>query len=196
MASMLRVRAVGTGWTGGPGLTTFYFDPGVAAIDAAMATGVTGRVRAYFDALKSYTLPAIGWQVDPVVGILDPATGNLTGEVAAGSAPSIVVGTGTGAVGPAFVAVVGKLRTNSFFGGKRIQGRTFYSPLGSAYTDSTAPEGGLQAAQAAGLAAVLAAAGGPDLVVWHRPTGGSGGFMAGVVTVSSSSTYGVLKSRR
>lgn len=196
MASMLRVQAEGTGWTGGPGLTTFYFDPGVAAIDATMATGVTGRVRAYFDALKAYTLPAIGWQVDPVVQILDPATGNLTGEVTAGSAPSIVVGTGTGAVGPAFVAVVGKMRTNSFFGGKRIQGRTFYSPLGSAYTDSTQPEGALQAAQVTGLNAVLTAAGGPAQVVWHRPKNGSGGFMAVVITVSSSNTFGVLKSRR
>lgn len=196
MASMLRVQAEGTGWTGGPGLTTFYFDPGVAAIDAAMATGVTGRVRSYFDALKAYTLPAIGWQVDPVVQILDPASGNLVGEVTAGSAPSIVVGTGTGAVGPAFVAVVGKMRTNSFFGGKRIQGRTFYSPLGSAYTDSTQPEGALQAAQVTGLNAVLTAAGGPAHVVWHRPQGGTGGFMANVITVSSSNTFGVLKSRR
>lgn len=193
---MLRVKSVGTGWTGGPGLTQFYFDSGVATIDAAMATGVTGRVRAYFDALKAYTRPEIGWQVDPVVDIVDPATGDLTGQVVAGSAPSIVVGTATGSVGPAFVAVVGKLRTNSYFNGRQIQGRTFYSPLAALFTDSTQPEGGLTAAQTAGLTAVLTAAGGPALVVWHRPTGGGSGFMAAVLTVSSSGNYGVLKSRR
>lgn len=199
---MLRVRAVGTGWTGGPGLTTFYFDSGVAAIDAAMATGVTGRVRAYFDALKAYTVPAVGWQVDPVVDIVDATNGALDGQVVAGAAPSIVVGTSVGALGPAFVTAVGKMRTNVFAGGRRIQGRTYYSPLAAAFTDSTAPEGGLQAAQAAGLNAVLLAAGGPTLQVWHRPkrtpTGTlvAPGFTAPVLTVSSSAVYGILKSRR
>ena len=193
---MLRIKSVGTGWTGGPGLTTFYMDSGIATIDAAMANGVTGRVRAYFDALKVYTTSAITWQVDPVVDIVDDEDGSLAGQVVASSAPSAVVGTGAGVIGPAFVCAVGKMRTNVFSGGRRIQGRTFYGPLAQAYTDSATPEGGLTAAQATGLTAVLTAAGGPTLVVWHRPKGAAPGFMAPVLTVSSSSVFGILKSRR
>ncbi len=193
---LLRVRAVGTGWTGGPGLSTFYFDSGVAAVDAALATGVTGRVRAYFDAVKAYYSTGVAWTVDPVVDALDPTDGSLSGQVVAGSAPATVVGTAAVSSGPAFVAAVGKLRTNTFWAGRRIQGRTFLSPLANTFTDSTSVEGGLQAAQTTGLNAILTAGGGPGLVVWHRPKNGAGGFMAGVVSVSSSSTFGVLKSRR
>lgn len=193
---LLRVRAVGTGWTGGPGLSTFYFDSGVATVDAALATGVTGRVRAYFDAVKAYYSTGVAWTVDPVVDAMNEDTGALSGQVVAGAAPATVVGTAAVSSGPAFVAAVGKLRTNTFWAGRRIQGRTFLSPLANTFTDSTGVEGGLMAAQTAGLNAILTTGGGPALVVWHRPKNGTGGFMAGVVTVSSSATFGVLKSRR
>lgn len=195
MANMLRVRTVLNGWSGGPGLSTFYFDPGVVTVDAAMITGVTGRVRTYFDAWKAYMPTSNTASVDAVADILDPLTGNLTGQVSAGSAPSVVVGTG-GVQGPAFVACVGRLTTNTFISGKRLRGRTYAGPLAAAFTDSTAPEGGLQAAVASGLVSLNTSAGGPALVVWHRPVGGSGGAMAGVVNTSASPVYGILKSRR
>lgn len=193
---LLRVRSVGTGWTGGPGLATFYFDSGVQTVDAALATGVTGRVRAYFDAVRAYYPTGVAWTTDPVVDALDADTGTLSGQVVAGSAPATVVGTATVSSGPAFVAAVGKLRTNTFWAGRRIQGRTFLSPLASTYTDSTGVEGGLQAAQTTGLNAILTTGGGPLMVVWHRPKNNTGGFMAPVVSVSSSAVFGVLKSRR
>lgn len=193
---MIRVRAVGNGWTGGPGLTTFYFREGVIPVDAAMATNLTGRVRAYFDAMKAYTANEVSWQVDPVIANMDPANGEVTQEVAATSAPSPVVGTSTFDLGPAFVACVGRLRTNSFSNGRRVQGRTFYSPLAAAFTDSTTPETGLQAAQVTGLNAILTTGGGAPLVVWRRPKPAQPGAIFDVVTVSSAPEFGVLRSRR
>lgn len=187
---------MGTGWSGGPGLTTFYFSEGILPVDAAMANNLTGRVRAYFDALKPYTANEVSWQVDPVISNMDPADGETSQEVAATSAPSPVVGTSTFDLGPAFVAVVGRLRTNSFVNGRRVAGRTFYCPLAAAFTDSTVPETGLQAAQVAGLNAVLATGGGAPLAVWRRPRPGLPGNVFQVVTVSSASEFGVLRSRR
>lgn len=195
MPNMLRIRTVLNGWSGGPGLSTFYFDPGVVTIDAAMITGVTGRVRQYFDAWRAYMPTVNTAQVDSVADIVDAATGALVGQVSAGSAPAVVVGSG-GVAGPAFVAVVGRLTTNSFVGGKRLRGRTYAGPLSATFTDSVAPEGGLLAAVQSGLVLMNTPAGGPGLVVWHRPTGGAGGAIAGVVNTSASPVYGVLKSRR
>ncbi len=193
---MIRVRAVGTGWTGGPGLTTFYFSEGVLPIDNAMAVNLTGRVRAYFDAVRPYTASGISWQVDPVIAAINAATGLLTQEVSANPAPAPVTGSGGAVVGPAFVALVGRLRTNAFQDGRRIQGRTFYSPLSSQFTDSTTPESGAQAAQVAGLTALLTTGGGAPLVVWQRPKPGRPGAVFSVDTVSSAPEFGVLRSRR
>lgn len=194
--NLLRIRAELNGWSGGPGLSTFYFDPGVVTIDAAMVTGVTGRVRTYFDSWKAFMPNANTAQVNPVADILDFATGALTGQVSAGSAPSVVVGTGGALPGPAFVCAVGRLVTNSFINGKRLRGRTYAGPLSAAFTDSLAPEGGLTAAVQNGLVAANTSGGGPALVVWHRPTGGAGGAIAGVVNTSVATTFGILKSRR
>lgn len=193
---MIRVRAVGSGWTGGPGLSTFYFNEGVAPIDGALATNVTGRVRAYFDALRPYGPLPVTWQVDPVVAAVDAADGYLTQEVIATATPAPVIGSGGAVPGPAFVALVGRLRTNSFQDGRRIQGRTFYSPLASSFTDSTLPETAAQTAQVTGLTALLTTGGGPQLVVWRRPKPGQAGAMFAVTTVSSAPEFGVLRSRR
>lgn len=194
--NLLRIRTELNGWSGGPGLSTFYFDPGVVTIDAAMITGVTGRVRSYFDAWKAYMPTTNSAQVSAVADILDFATGALQGQVSAGSAPSNVIGTGLGGNGPAFVCAVGRLVTNSFIGGKRLRGRTYAGPLSANFTDSLAPEGGLTAAVQTGLVAMNTSGGGPALVVWHRPTGGAGGAIAGVVNTSVSTQFGILKSRR
>lgn len=193
---MIRVRAVGSGWTGGPGLATFYFAEGVLPIDNAMAVNLTGRVRAYFDLVRPYTSSVISWQVDPVIAAMDAATGNLTQEVTANPAPAPVVGSGGAPIGPAFVALVGRLRTNAFQAGRRIQGRTFYCPLAAPFTDSTTPETGAQAAQVAGLTALLTTGGGAPLVVWQRPKPGRPGSTFAVTTVSSAPEFGVLRSRR
>jgi len=193
---MIRVRAVGTGWTGGPGLSTFYFNEGILPIDNAMGVNLTGRVRAYFDAVRPYTASGISWQVDPVIAAIDPTDGRLTQEVSSSPAPAPVTGSGGAVVGPAFVALVGRLRTNSFQAGRRIQGRTFFSPLSSQFTDSTVPETGAQAAQVAGLTALLATGGGAPLVVWQRPKPGRPGAVFPVTTVSSAPEFGVLRSRR
>lgn len=193
---MIRVRAVGSGWTGGPGLSTFYFNEGILPIDNAMAVNLTGRVRAYFDAVRPYTTSTVSWQVDPVISAMDEATGLLTQEVSATPAPAPVTGSGGATIGPTFVALVGRLRTNAFQAGRRIQGRTFYAPLSATFTDSQLPETGAQAAQVAGLTAILTTGGGAPLVVWQRPKPGRPGSLYAVTTVSSAPEFGVLRSRR
>lgn len=193
---MIRVRAVGSGWTGGPGLSTFYFNEGILPIDNAMAVNLTGRVRAYFDAVRPYTTSTVSWQVDPVIAAMDEETGLLTQEVSATPAPAPVTGSGGATIGPTFVALVGRLRTNAFQAGRRIQGRTFYAPLSATFTDSQLPETGAQAAQVSGLTAILATGGGAPLVVWQRPKPGRPGSIYAVTTVSSAPEFGVLRSRR
>lgn len=193
---MIRVRVVGNGWSGGPGLSTFYFREGILPVDAAMAANLTGRVRAYFHEMRPYTANEVTWQVDPVIANMDPTTGQVSQEVAATSAPAPVVGTSTFDLGPTFVSLLGRLRTNAFASGRRIQGRTYYSPLAAAFTDSPQPETTAQAAQVTGLNAILTTGGGAPLVVWRRPRPGVAGNIFDVVTVSSAPEFGVLRSRR
>ena len=194
--NLLRVRTESNGWSGGPGLSTFYFNPGIVTPDAAMMTGVTGRVRSYFDAWKAFAPTTVSFQVNPVVDILDYVTGTLTGQVSAGSAPSVVNGTGGSNAGPAFVCAVARLTSGSFINGKKVRGRSYAGPLAAPFTDSVAPEGGLLAAIQNGLVLLNTSGGGPDLVIWHRPVNGAGGAAVGVVNTSASPIFGILRSRR
>ena len=199
MANMLRVRARGTGWTGAPGLTTFYFAVGVSdTLGAALADNVCQRVRNYFVALQAYFPAAITWQVDPLVTVMDPATGDTTSYIQPASAPAPVVGTALpNVIGPTPVMALGKLITNSIVSNRRIQGRTFFGPMAATFTDTQQPESGLQAALVTGLNALQVTGATLTLnCVWHRPKGASPGSMPAVVSTAAAADYAVLRSRR
>lgn len=206
MTALMRVRATVDGWSGGPGLMTFYFT-GVDGGDAD-ASGVVGRVH---DAI---VLGAGLWnrnihiQVQGAVDILNPANGNVTGTTSVTAPASITGAENDDTFLPLGSSVLLRLKTSTFIAGRRIQGRIFLSPLGGNNGD---PNG---TPNAAALASALAMGNklmdetglSPAYVVWRRPrpvkpathpaTFDRDGAVANVTAVQSPDKYAILRSRR
>jgi hypothetical protein len=196
MASMLRVRVVGTGWTGAPGLNTFYF--GITATpDAGDLQDVYDRVRGFFTGVAAIFENDTTWTVDTAVDELDPATGVLIGSATVGTPGAAVVGTGTDGLAPTSSMCTLALGTNTFIAGRRLRGRAFLGPLN---------KGAIVNGSFSSSAIAIVDGVAPDLsdtsngaavnVVWHRPVGGTGGSVGDVTAWQSRSALGVLRSRR
>lgn len=154
--AMNRIRAVWSGFIGGPGVSTFY------------STDVTNdlpRIYAFFNALVSMLPLAVSIQVENAGDIIDETTGRLIGSWI-GSVQPPVQGT-TGGAYSAPTGLVVNWETGVVQDGSRLRGKTFIVPAaGTAFADN----GTLNDSARENLrvpAAALAAAG--SLVVWHRP---------------------------
>lgn len=193
---MFRVRIAGTGWSGGPGLTTLYFTSGT--YDATSALDVVGAVHSAWNDTFGFVHPiSVFHQISGDVDVLDPATGQVTDTVSV-TAPGAMQGQSGSAYAPIASAMLVRLSTNLFIAGRRLRGRIFLSPLGinrvqddgtlTVVGQSYAP--GFKTALEAGLES------GTAWVVWHRPVGGAGGTAAQITACSASDTLAVLTSRR
>lgn len=193
---MLRVRVVSTGWSGSPGLSTWYFSP--TAETVADANSVTASVRAFYVYAAEYLPAGVGWQVASEVDVVNPATGAVTDTLVATDALASVPGTKSASIVPPSVVAVLSLLTDTFIAGRRIRGRSFLGPLSQVETLTAA--GGLgdaaKARYVTGVENLIATGGDPTIVVWHRPKGGSGGEACPVVGCSVATKLGVLRSRR
>ena len=192
MATILRTRAVVSGESGLPGLTTFYWlDPSPTP---TTATAALGGVRAYFEAAKAYLSNGATVTYDQTVAVLNDATGGLTAlETATAQTPT--TSTGSSDAPPANqLGLI--LNTTSIVNGRPLRGRSFFGPL----TPDAFGSGGLigSGARTALLAAgaALLAVSAVDLAVWHRPKTGSGGQAIACSGVAAADKIWVLRSRR
>lgn len=198
MGNILRCRAVGTGWTGGPGLFTTYWR-GSATPTVAEATEAAARVRAMFQAVASRIPSGITWVPDGFCDVIDEATGTLVSGVS-GTTPASTTGSSASARVAVTTAVVVQWLTLGVVRGKRLRGRSFWSPITLSDLDSA---GGLSttartAYDAAFSNALLQITTPLSMVVWSRPNTLKGyvGSAQSVNDVSISTTLGVLRSRR
>lgn len=172
MATMIRIKARWSGFTGGPGYSVFYFrDFSATEPVAADATAAMARVRTFFDDIKINLPSTVNIQVESDVEVIEETTGALT-DVLAGTPVAVVAGLASPtAVYAAAVGAVVTWRTGGIRNNRRIRGRTFLVPLSST---AFASDGTLSAVAVTDLsdAATLlrSAAGTPDLGVWARPT--------------------------
>lgn len=193
---MFRVRFTSTGWTGGPGLGTFYFDPVAQSWETALMC--VARVQTYIGYLQSLTPPAVTYQVSNLVDRMDPANGEIS-ETHAVTGQTSVVGTANPtAFAPIAIAGNASLLTSTFVRGRRVRGRSYVSPLASGCMDSA---GQFTAAKLAVLLTGLTHlmeddTGDPPLVVWHRPSPAGAGSAAPVTDVAVPAKLAVLRSRR
>lgn len=193
---MLRVRTTLAYSTGAPGLMTQYFE--VPTEDAAAAA----RVRLYVRSLLTASLNLIfsnqvTWTIQNAVDQLTSADGNIIGTLVDPTAQTL---TGGGGVDQAPIASAGLVKwgTTTYVGGHHLQGRTFVNPMASAKVNSS---GELTAtcvtAVNAGLATYVASwAAGDTQVIWHRPTGGVGGYTGAVTAAYVGPKLAVLTTRR
>lgn len=207
---MMRVRAASSGWSGGPGLNTFYFNNGHEGgasepADADAALCVT-RVQAAMTAIQGVFPTSWHCVVSPQVDVLDCANGDLVNSLSE-DAPELIEGTNGAGYGPTAVMLLARLNTGVFSDGNRIQGRVFLGPTAADSDASGTPGTALTAAGAAFIEAIQDAgvSGVPQLVVWRRPRAARGGEhplaardgrTADVTSVVVPDKFAILRSRR
>jgi len=196
MTEMHRFRVRLGGWTGAPGLNTWYMRYPAPIIPDDLAADAV-LLRTAYDALKGKLAQGVTVDIDPIVDQLNDSTGTLTGSVAI-TPPAQVVGTDTGRQLSRATMVLARLNTDAIVDGRRLRGRIFLGPAGSSCLDTngqvTAATVTAVSSAFAGLLDVVAG----RIVVWHRPTspGGSDGTTGFVQNVGCKPVPAVLRSRR
>ena len=147
-----------------------------------------------FVALGPYLPDSVTVQVEATGDVIDDATGALTGAWTDTPVLPVVGGSAAQYAAPSGFFI--NWNTTTILAGHRLRGRTFFVPSASDVYDSDGSIGAtiLAAIQAAADSFVAAATG--DLVVWHRPVGGSGGGHGLVLSATAPDKVGVLRSRR
>lgn len=185
MAAIERIRCQWSGFTGSPGLTTFYATDALTLLPA---------VRTFFNSIAGLLPAAVQVSFEPFGAQIDDTSGNLTGAWSTGTTPAVVQGTLAGSYSAPSGMLVNWL-TNTIVGGRFLRGKTFIVPGPVSSTDGTPNSANVTTLQ--GAASVLAADLG-GLLVWHRPTNDppTNGSSAEVVTVNVPDKFVVLRSRR
>lgn len=196
MTSIYRIRTTISYGAGGPGLGTHYFLPGTVGGSTSDASDAAARVRAFYLALAPIMYTSSSALVQPNVDLIQDDTGVLSGGYSA-TPPAIVPGSGGATSLPVTVAAVIRYTTGTIFNGRRLEGRTYVSPLSAtASTGTGAPTTAVGTAAVNAIAALTGGVGTVLPLVWHRPTptrtGGSGGIIGG----NAWSLFGSLRSRR
>lgn len=187
---MIEIKAVWSGWSGGPGYSTFH---GLGSIESA-AEGLADAIDTFFSTIANLIPEGINVQLQPTWRDLDEATGALVNEFAFPAARPVHAGSGN----DHFSAVNGMCvnwLTSASAGRKLRVGRTYLVPLTSFIwsPDGTPTDSVVTEVQNAAQAVVSSAAG---LAVWKRPRNGAGGA-ASVVTGARVPDEGIiLRSRR
>lgn len=166
MTSIARWRVTWAGFSGAPGVSTFY-------TLAASATDPVPSIGAFFNAIKNIFPAAVSFSFPTVGDTLEDTTGALTGSKASAGYATPISPTGSGAwAAPAGISVVWD--TGSVADGRRIKGRTYLVPVAGNCLDSNGTMDNTLRTTVQTAGAGLVAALGGSLVVWHRPRKATG----------------------
>lgn len=157
MTLIHRIDVTWSGWSGAPGISTYY------ALDAATLLPPLRTFLANFITILpsgiTLTFPTSGAQLEDTTGVVSGAW--------TASAPAQVVGTASGNYSGRTGLVVG-WSTSVVVGRRLLRGRNFYVPISvNAYSpDGTLADGTVAAIQTAADAFI---AGAGEQRIWHRP---------------------------
>ncbi len=196
-AQMMRVRAVWTGYTGSPGLSTFYFS-GSNPVLPAEALEAANRVRAVFQTGGPSIPLGIAVTVSPQVDILSPATGTLLSSISV-TPPATVAGSRSGSIGATSTMALGRFGTAAVINGRKVQGRMFWGPL----VTTDVIQGQVISTLVSSIQGAILQAGITITTpithcVWHRPdpATSTGGDNPAVTGYTCRTLAAVLRSRR
>jgi hypothetical protein len=200
MATMMKIKARWSGFSGAPGYSVFYFrDFASSGWTPTQATAAAAKVRTFFDSFKLFLPAVVTVTVEPDVEIIEETTGELTDVLTATVGAAI---TGLASPTEKYAAPVGAVvswRTATVKNGRRIRGRTFLVPLSSGAFDTNGTlTSSAQTTISAAALALRDATSDADLGIWARPApGGLGGGEWAVVASHAVPDMGaVLRSRR
>lgn len=203
---MLRIRTELTGFTGGPGLSTMYYE--CATENAAAAIRCQQYVHNWFGAVAGQLLcNSVTWKVKPEVDLLDPANGEVSNVFTDGTAHTATGGGGT-SYAPLATAALFRFMTSTWANGRNLKGRSYISPMASA---AVGTNGELHATVKTAVEADLVTwqqgmTEGDIPVVWSRPITadpealppieGRAGSTGNINAITIRSKLAVLTSRR
>jgi hypothetical protein len=189
--SIAQIQWVSSGWSGGPGYTSFYYS---VVVEPDLSTFLDAT-HDFLDTIKNNLPTSCTYTAPTNARIIAEATGDLI-DVVPFATPSTNVtgGAGTGFAAPAGMSINWLTLTPG--PSRLITGRTFMVPLdiNSYQADGTLTTTALGLFQSA--ASALVVAGGGDMVIWRRPVGGAGGSLAPVAAAKVNDRVSVLRSRR
>jgi hypothetical protein len=138
-----------TGASGLPGYSKFRF---IGELSGSTLNSAAANLKTFLDAIKAY-LPSIVTLAFSPGATWHADDGTLTAEVAIGTVPANVVGTGAGA----YLSAAGFLvfwNTGAINGGHKVRGRTYFvpTPVNIAQSDGTIIETARTIIQAAATA--------------------------------------------
>lgn len=167
---MGRVRVTLAGFTGGPGVASFYYrGPGAINWDFIVQDILDGVLAAFVTAGNLFPTP-MTFTVQNNIDLIDPHTGELL-ETKSGTGAS-TTGSATTFFGPLASGLCVQWNTAAMVHHRHLRGRTFLVPLDAALGDAngTPNSAAIADANAFGAAITALSPGGAQQVIWSRPT--------------------------
>lgn len=191
--SILEITAKWSGFSGGPGYSTFH-TTNAGIVTSAVDNSVTG-VMTFFENIKAQLCTNTTIQVQAEVKELDPATGALVGLHTAATAGT-KVGSGSPNQGPSPAGAVISWGTGGVNRGRRVRGRTFVVPMALQVFQA---DGSIDNAVVAALKSAATnyrTSSAYESLIWSRPRAGAGGAAFPILTSNVPDMVAVLRSRR
>jgi len=205
MADIYRYKVRLSGWSGGPGVNTFFARFPSTPSNSDILDFAT-QLRSMYVTVKGFLINGHTAAVDAAVDVLDDATGDVT-SVAAIVPPAAAVGDSAGPTGLSRATMIKlRFRTGEYVGGREVRGGNYLGPVS---TNAFAADGSIASANLTliptAFAGLLDVVGPGRLVVWQRPREATTGenalpARAGssyfVQSVQGAPLPGVMRSRR
>lgn len=198
MASVYRITAVWSGFTGAPGYTKFSF---ADLTDATSRNAAGAKVRQLFEDLKAYRQSGWSVLVNPAIDEFDMATGALIGSALMTTPPTASTGSAAPAAFAGGSGFCITWNTGLILARRRVRGRTFFVPSQGVFeSDGTIAPAAVTAIQTAANTFLALTAPRPN--VWSRqwssgtPPVQVGGALAPIDTFTFRDMASQLRSRR
>lgn len=129
--AVVRVRCPLTGFSGGPGVNTWFIDDAfIGGGDEPEQVGFAlADLRAFYQSLRAGIQQDVTISFEPQVAVLDVPSGQVQQVITSESTPLPVNGTGTSPTSHATM-VKTRLLTGVFSDGREIRGGPFIGPIG------------------------------------------------------------------
>lgn len=172
MASIFRINAALSGFTGAPGVNSWYWvrSVGIGDLSPTQVGLAANAMRAFYNALLTQYPQDVKITVEPFATVLESTDGSVRDLVGTSPAPAVVSGGGAGSQTSRATQMCLNLRTAVPVRRRLLRGRMFLGPLDNGAISDT---GAIQAGSATGT---ISAYGANILnlvevkhVVWSRP---------------------------